>query len=113
MARRTILLVESHAPLAGIIRRAFGDRPVSIAGSVTGALRALESDPRIGILVSNYRLRDATARKLFSVVMRRWPRVQRVLYADGPRPETTNARLAVELADAVVADFEELRRLVQ
>ena len=112
-ARRTILLVESHGALAEIVRRTFGDRPVSIAASVSRAVRELESDPRIGVVVSNYRLRDGTAGKLFSIASRRWPGVQRVMYADGPRPNTEAARLAVQLANAVAADFEELRRLVQ
>ena len=98
--------------MAQILRRELSGRPVIIANGVGEALRALERTPRIGVVVTNYRLKDGTARKLFVASSRRWPNVRRVLYSDAPRPKTINAKLAAELADAIIADFLELRRII-
>lgn len=98
--------------MAKILQRSLGERPVLVAEGVTKALRLMERSRRVAVIVSNYRLRDGTARKLFAFVSRRWPSVRRILYSDTPRPKTTNARLAVELAHAVVVDFSELRNIL-
>jgi DNA-binding NtrC family response regulator len=98
--------------MAKILQRSLGERPVLVAEGVTRALRMMERSRRVAVVVSNYRLSDGTARKLFAFVSRRWPRVRRILYSDTPRPKTHNAKLAVELAHAVVVDFSELRSLI-
>lgn len=108
----SVLLFESDEPLAHVIRRALGGGAVLIANGVNKALRALERTSHVSVIVSNYRLKDGTARKRFDVASKRWPGVRRVLYADTPRPATVSARMAVQLADAVADDFSELRTIV-
>jgi hypothetical protein len=98
--------------MATIIARALSPRAVLVVGTIEQALRSLDRSTRIAVVVSNYRLRDGTARKLFLAAMKRSPYVRRVLYADSPRVHSPYAKPAIALAHAVVSDFAELCRVV-
>src|SRR5262249_22465220 len=90
----------------------FSPRAVLTVESVEHALRALDQSARIAVLVSNYDLRDGTARKLFLLAIKRSPWVRRVLYGDTQRLLSPHAKPAIKLAHAVANDFAELRRVV-
>jgi DNA-binding NtrC family response regulator len=109
--RRIALLVESDSTLSKILQRELRSRTVIAAGSVASALRILEAEPRIDVVISAYRLEDGTARRLFAHAKQRWPHVRRILCDEKTRLERGHARSAIALADDVVADFSQLRRI--
>lgn len=111
-SRGTVLLVESAEPLARIASRALKPRRVVWVNSIAKAFRPLDATPQIETIVAGYRVRDGTARTMFSLTRRGWPAVRRVLYIEGAELAAPTAKLAVVMADVVITDFAELRRFV-
>lgn len=94
--------------MAKIVLRELRSDPVACADSIARAVRMLEDEPGIRIVVSSYRLTDGTARKLFQIARQRWPRVRRILYAESHAD--AGAKWASELVHDVAIDFVALRR---
>ena len=110
--RRIALLVEGDAALSKVLQRELKSRAVIAVDSVAKAVRVLETETRIDVLICSYRVQDGTARRLFALAMQRWPRVRRILCDEKIRLDRRSARSAIALSDAVVVEFSELRRIV-
>lgn len=111
-SRRIVVLVESDAALSRILTRELSARSVIAVTGVAEALRALEREAGAAVVLSSYKLKDGTARKLFVVAKRRWPRLLRILYAEPERLTASSTRAAVALSDHVVKSFAELHRVL-
>ncbi|MDB4966826.1 MAG: hypothetical protein JWN44_2515 [Myxococcales bacterium] len=98
--------------MSRILARELSARAVVAVSGVAEAVRALEREPAATVLLSSYKLKDGTARKLFAVVKRRWPRMLRVLYAEPERLRAPATGAAVALSDHVVKSFAELHRVL-
>jgi hypothetical protein len=110
--RGTVLLVESDEPIARIAARELRARRVIWVNAIAKAWRTLDKTPDIDTLVTAYHLRDGTARKLLSLVPRRWPHVRTILYVETALLAGATAKLAASMADVVMTDFAELRRAI-
>lgn len=107
------LLVESDPALSKILLRELKSRTVLTATTIDKALRILEAELRLEVIVSSHKRSDGAAKKLFALAMRRWPNVRRVLSVDGERLKKSSiARAGAALSGSVVCEFEELRNAV-
>lgn len=109
-SRGALLLVETEEAVARIVIRQLRARRVIWVNAIAKAARTLERTPNIDTVITAYRLRDGTARKLFSRIQGRWPHVRKVLYIEASLVDGSTEKLAVSLADVVITDFADLRR---
>lgn len=110
--RLRILLVEADARLAGVVARELGRRHrVAVVATIASAIEVMLERKKVDVVIAAYRVDDGTAGKLFAMLLRRWPRVRRIVYGDPRRMRSP----ATARADAVVdasANFDELIRAV-
>jgi CheY-like chemotaxis protein len=109
---RNILLVESDPILARVIARALEKRhEVTVVPSPEQALRAIGEGMEVDVLLSAYRLRNTTSRRLMTSLKWRLQRPRLVMYADEElRP---GARALADVVVHLPGDFRELMQAVE
>jgi CheY-like chemotaxis protein len=109
---RSILLVEADQILARVIARALEKRhAVTVQTSPEGALRAISDGLAVDVVISAYRLRHTTSRRLLSSLKWQLRRPRLVLYADEQlRP---GARALADVVVHLPGDFAALMQAVE